>query len=108
MGPPRNGGMEAVVWPLAKQQVRGGPQSPPGACFMQIPASESLLFFSLTEGANSGWIWRSSQTRVLVTEWARLVGLASAISVFSGEATLLHSPGVISCECSELWWNYLT
>ena len=84
-----------------------GSPAPPGACFMQIPASESLLFFSLIEGKYSGWIWRSGQTHVLVTEWAWLVGLASAISVFSSEATLLHSPGVISCACSELWWNYL-
>ena len=42
VGPPQSGGMEAVVWLLAKQQVQG-PQ-PTLACFMQIPASESLLF----------------------------------------------------------------
>ena len=59
----------------------------PGACFMQIPASESLLFlFSLTEGANSGQTWRGGQTRMLVTKWAWLVGVAPAISVLSGEA----------------------
>ena len=80
-----------------------GSPAPPGACFMQIPASESLLFlFSLTEGANSGRIWGSGQTRVLVT-----VGVVHAILVLSGEATLLHSSGVIPCACSELWWNYL-
>ena len=84
-----------------------GPQ-PPGTCFMQIPASESLLFlFSLKEGANSGRIWRSGQTRVLVTKWAWSMGVAIAIPVLSGEATLLHSSGVIPCACSELWWNYL-
>ena len=82
--------------------------APPGACFMQIPASESLLFlFSLTEGANSGRIWRSDQTRVLETEWAWSMGVARAILVLSGEATLLHSSGVIPCACSKLWWNYL-
>ena len=85
-----------------------GSPAPIGACFMQIPASESLLFlFSLTEGANSGRIWRSDQTRVLETEWAWSMGVARAILVLSGEATLLHSSGVIPCACSELWWNYL-
>ena len=106
VGPPRSGGMEAVLWLPAKQQVRG-PQPSPGTCLMQIPASESLLFFSLTEEANSGWIWRNSQTHVLMTEWACLVGVAPGISVLSGEATLLHSSGEIPCACSELWWNYL-
>ena len=101
-GPLQSGGMEAVVWLLAKQQVRGSP-GPPGARSMQIPASELLLFlFSFTEGANSGQIWRSGQTRMLVTEWAW-----PFISVLSGEATLLHSSGMIPCACSELWWNYL-
>ena len=81
-----------------------GSPAPPGACFMQIPASESLLFlFPLTEGASSGRIWRSGQTCVLVTGWAWSVGVALAISVLSGEATLLHSYGVIPCACSELW-----
>ena len=104
VGPPRSGGMEAVVWLPAKQQV----PSSSGACFMQIPASESLLFlFSLTEGANSGRIWRSGQTHVLVTEWAWSVDVVPAISVLSGETTLLHSSGVISFACSELRWNYL-
>ena len=42
-----------------------------------------------------------------MTEWAWLVGVDLAISVLSGEATLLHSSGVIPCACSELWWNYL-
>ena len=85
-----------------------GSPAPPGACFMQIPASESLLFlFSLTEGANSGRIWRSGQTRVLKTKWAWSMGVAHVILVFSGEATLLHSSGVIPCACPELWWNYL-
>ena len=64
VGPPQSGGMEAVVWLPAKQQVRG-----PGACFMQILGSELLLFLiSLTEGANTGPIWRSGQICVLVTE----------------------------------------
>ena len=53
VGPLQSGGMEAVVWLPAKQQVWG--PSPPDACFMQIPGSESLLFlFSLTEGAGCG------------------------------------------------------
>ena len=34
-------------------------------------------------------------------------GRDPAILVFSGEATLLHSSGVIPCACSKLWWNYL-
>ena len=42
VGPPQSGGMEAVVGLPAKQQVRGS--QPPGACFMQLPASELLLF----------------------------------------------------------------
>ena len=85
----------------------GSPASP-GACFMQIPACKSLLFlFSLTKGANSGRIWRSGQTRVLETEWAWSMGVARAILVLSGEATLLHSSGVIHCACSKLWRNYL-
>ena len=94
-----------MVW--LRQNSRYRVPSPPGVCFMQIPASELLLFFSLTEGANSGLIWRSGQTRVLVTGWAWSVGVALAISVLSGEATLLHSSGVAFCACSELWWNYL-
>ena len=57
-----------MVW--LRQNSRYRVPSPPGVCFMQIPASELLLFFSLTEGANSGLIWRSGQTRVLVTGWA--------------------------------------
>ena len=97
VGPPQSGGMAGTGSPAL-----------PGACFMQIPASELLLFlFSLTEGANSGRIWRSGQTHVLVTEWAWLVGVTLAISVLSGEATLLHSSRVIPCACSELRWNYL-
>ena len=65
------------------------------------------FFFSLTEEANSGQIWRSGQTRVLETGWAWSVDVAPAISIFTGEATLLHSSGVKPCACSELWWNYL-
>ena len=34
-------------------------------------------------------------------------GRGTAISVLSGEATLLHSSGVIPCARSELWWNDL-
>ena len=86
-----------------------GTQSPPGACFMHIhvPASESPLFlFSRTKGANPGRIWRSGQDSVLVTKWAWSMGMVSSISVFSGEATLLHSSGVIPCACSELWSKY--
>ena len=49
MGLPQSGGMEAVVWLPAKQQA-WGPQAPPGACFMQIPASESLLFLFSQKG----------------------------------------------------------
>ena len=53
VGPPQSGVMEAVLWLLAKQQVRV--PSLPGTCFMWIPASESLLFlFSLIEGAGFG------------------------------------------------------
>ena len=74
---------------------------------MQIPASESLFFFlSLTEGANSGWIWRSGQNRMLVTEWSWLVGAVPSILVLSGEAMVLQGSGVIpchACACSELW-----
>ena len=107
MGPPRSRGMEAVLWLPAKQQVQGPQPPPPGACFMQIPASESLLFLSpLTQGTNSGHIWRNGQIHVLVTGWAWSVGVTSGILVLSGEATLLHSSGVISCACSELRWNY--
>ena len=134
------------LWCGSRQNSRYGVTSPPGACFMQIPASESLLFlFSLTEGANSGRIWRSSQTSLIpapifhythatwctdrhiafakntalgtrlrpnphACDWVGVVdgrGPCHFNSVFSGEATLLHSSGVISCACSELWWNYL-
>ena len=79
MGHSQSGGMEAVWWLLAKQQVWGPQPPPPRACFMQIPASESLFFlFSLTEGANSGWIWRTGQNCVLVTELAWSVGMVYA------------------------------
>ena len=65
------------MWCGSWQNSRYKVPSPPGACFMQIPASELLLFlFSLAEDANSGWIWRRGQTRMLVTEWAWLVGVA--------------------------------
>ena len=103
VGSPRSRGMEAVLWLLAKQQVRD-PQPPlVPVSWKYLHASESLLFlFSLTEEANSDRIWRSGQTRVLVTEWAWTVGVALAISVLSGEATLLHSSGVIPCAYSEL------
>ena len=70
------------------QNSRYGVSSPSWCLFQQIPASKSLLFlFSLTEGANSGQIWRSSKNSVLVTEWAWLL----VFFVLSGEATLLHS-----------------
>ena len=73
---------------------------------MQIPARESLLFpFSLTEGVNSGQIWRSGQDCVLVTKWVWLLGVVYSILVLSGEATLLHSSGVIVCACSEYGEN---
>ena len=53
-----------------------GSPAPPGACFMQIPVSESLLFlFPPHRRSNSGRIWRSSQTHVLETEWAWSVGV---------------------------------
>ena len=47
------------------------------------------------------------KTSVLETEWAWSTGVARAILVLSGEATLLRSSGVIPCACSEFWWNYL-
>ena len=96
---PKMGRMGVGGGPSAKRRHGGccvapgktagtGSPAPPGACFMQIPASESLLFlFSLTEGANSGQIWRSGQTHVLETEWTWLMGVAHAILVLSGEAT---------------------
>ena len=65
MGILRSGSMEALLQLLAKQQVQG-PQLMLASC----PASKSLFFpFSLTEGANLGWIWRSGQEHVFVTQW---------------------------------------
>ena len=94
VGFPQSGGMEAVLQLPAKHRVWGSPDP----CFMQIPASESLVFpFSLTEGAKSGRIWRNSQECVFVTEWAWSMGVVYIISVLSGEATLLHSSEVIAC-----------
>ena len=90
---------EVEAWRLYYGFWQNSP-APSGACFMQIPASESLLFlFSLTEGANSCQIWRSGQNHVLVIEWA---WFNSGISVLSGEATLLRSSGMIPCACSKL------
>ena len=91
-----------------KQQVRGGSPAPlvPVSC-RYLLVNCCSFFFSLTEEANSGQIWRSGQTRVLETGWAWSVDVAPAISIFTGEATLLHSSGVKPCACSELWWNYL-
>ena len=118
VGPLQSGGMEAVVWLPAKQQVRGS-QPPPGACFMQISASESLLFlFSLTEGANFGRIWRSGQTRMLVTEWVRSVGMALPFFLSSLvrqpccivlESYLVHVPsygGIIWLKQEEMETNF--
>ena len=86
---------------------------------MQIPASKSLLFlFSLTEGANSGRIWISGQTRVLETEWAWLVGVAHVILVLSLvrqlccivlESYLVHVPsygGIIWLKREEMETNF--
>ena len=68
MGPLQSGGMAVLQLP-ANSGYRVPNPPPPDARFMQIPASESLFFpFSLTEGANSGRIWRSGQEHVLVTK----------------------------------------
>ena len=40
--------------------------SPLDACYMQIPASESVLFFFSHRRDKSRWIWRINQERVLV------------------------------------------
>ena len=81
-GPLRGGGMEAVLWLPTKQQVRPGSQSPPGALFHANTCWRiAALSFSLTEGVNFGQIWRSSQTHVLVTEWAWVWLLAFLFSL---------------------------
>ena len=88
---------------VASSKIAGtGSPAPPGDCFMQIPASETLLFFPHRRG--KFWPDLEKQPNPHACDW---VGVASAISVLSGEATLLHSSGVIPCACFELWWNYL-
>ena len=86
VGPLRSGGMEAVVWLPAKQQVRG--LQPPWCLF-----HADKLWLDLEKRSNPRACDR--------------VGVVHAILVLSGGATLLHSSGVIPCACSELWWNYL-
>ena len=93
---------EAEVWRLccgSQQNSRYGfPSPPPGACFMQIPASESLLFFP----SQKGKFWPDLEKRPKPCVCDR-VGMVLGISVLSVEATLLHSSGVIPCACTELW-----
>ena len=67
--------MEAVLWLPANS--RCGVSSPLGACFMQIPASESLLFlFSLTEGENSGWNLEKRPKRVGVVSGRGMISIS--------------------------------
>ena len=65
-------GVYAAVSSKTAGTIGGIPSfSPHDACLMQISASESLFFpFSLTEGGNLGWIWRSGQEHVFATKWA--------------------------------------
>ena len=93
-----------MVWLPAKQQVPSGSPAPPGACFMQIPASESLLFLFFPHRRGKFWPDLEKRSNPHACDQ---VGVALVISVLPGEATLLHSSGVISCACSKLWWNDL-
>ena len=69
------------------------------ACFMQMPASESLFF---PFPSQKGQINRPDLEKRSSVHACNQVGVVCTISVFSGEATLLHGSGVIACACSEL------
>ena len=75
----------------------------PVPVFMQIPASELLLFFP----SQKGKFWPDLEKRPKPCAYNRL-GVVFSISVFSGGATLLHSSGVILCACSgeNIWLKH--
>ena len=75
-------------------------------CFMQIPASESLLFF-----LRRGKFWPDLEKWLNPRACDRMGvvggrGFCYFCSLW-GEATMLHSSGVIPCACSKLCWDYL-
>ena len=96
---------EAEAWRLwcgSRQNSRYGVPSPPlvPVSCRYLLVNRCSFFFPHRRGKFQPDLEKRPNPRA-----CNRVDMALAIPVLSGEATLLHSAGVIPCACSELWWK---